>query len=199
MIKIVLPLLLFCFSLASFAQIKTDNYSVIVPVDNQSEPQRQTAFSVALHELVDTNASFDQTSDLNKLFEHPELYVESYSYQSDFDQEDGLKIVVQFDPAALSPFFQPPHGVQSQSLNLQISGVTSVQVLNAIVQCLNQIKTVKSVMIEQVNGESVKLSFILQGNIDNFIQTFLSDQRFISMSAVDSQDQFMLRFKWVGV
>ena len=186
-----------CFSVPVFAQAKVDVYNVVVPVENQSEPQRQAAFQVALHELVDLNPRFNQASDLTKLFDHPELYVESFSYQSDPEQEDALKIVVHFDQEALSPFFQQQHAIQSQRLDLQISGVTSAQILNAIMNYLNQINSIKSVVIEQVNGENVILSVMLQGNTANFIQTLIADQHFVSQSAEDSQDSSALRFKWI--
>ena len=185
-----------------FAQEKTDIYNVTVPVENQLEPQRQAAFGVALHEMVDTlsaNPNVKASADLSELYAHPELYVASYSYQSDSDQEEGLKIIVHFDREVLSPFFpQQQRVAQSQPLELQVSGIMSASILNAMMHDLNQMNVLKSVMIEQVKGENVQLSIVLQGNEANFIQTLLANQHFVTLSAEDPHDQAALRFKWIG-
>lgn len=186
------------FAFPVFAQEKVDMYTVVLPVENQSKPQQQIAFEVALHQLVDTHPSFKQASDLSTLFDHPELYVESFSYQSDPEQEDALKIIVHFDRGALSPFLLQSHAVQSQRLDLQISGVTSELILNSMTHYLSSINAIKSVMIAQVMDENVTLSVTLQGNIGNFIQTLLSSQHFVALNTDDPLDQSALRFKWIG-
>ena len=193
--------LILVFALPVFAQEKTDIYTVAVPVENPSEPQRQAAFLVALNEVVallSVNPNVKAKTNLSELFDHPELYVESFSYQSDPEQEDALNIIVHFDREALNQFFPQQHVSQSQNLNLQISGVTSALELNAMTHDLSQMNTIKALTIEQVKGEDVLLSVILRGNVASFIQTLLADQRFVSLSAEDSQDQSGLRFKWMG-
>lgn len=200
-LRILLALVMFSFFLPAFAQEQMDIYSVAVPVENQSESQRQAAFSVALHEVVNTlnaNPNIKSNTDLSKLLEHSEVYVESYSYQTDPEQQDALKIIVHFDREALNQFFPQLHATQSQPLNLQISGVTSTQSLNAITDYISQMNAIKSVMISQVMGENVTFSVVLQGNVSVFIQALLTSQRFVSLSAEDSLDQSTLRFKWIG-
>lgn len=197
LIRIVLAIVMFCVSVLVFAQEQADSYTVIVPVENQSELQRQSAFETALHNLVNANPAFNSVADSPKLFDHPELYVESFSYQTDADQEDALKIIVHFDRESLSPFFQQAHTVQSQQVNLQISGVTSAQVLNQMTNYLDQMNVIKFVMIKQVAGENVLLSVILQGNVANFIQALMADQHFVSQGTEDPQDASALHFKWI--
>lgn len=195
-----LAFLLFSFAFPVFAEEKIDVYSVTMPVENISEPQRQAAFTEALHHVVDNlaaNPNIKSDADLSELFAHPEYYVESYSYLSDPEQQDTLQIIVHFDPQALRPFFPQQHTLQSQRLSLQVSGMTSAETLNAVTDYLAQISAVKSVTIEQVLGENVILSVFLQGSESHFIQILLSDQRFVSLSAEDSEAS-ALRFKWAG-
>ncbi len=198
--RIFFACLIISFAFPVFAQEKVDIYSVVLPIENQSEPQRQVAFATALQQVVgnlSANSTIKSEADLPELLAHPERYVESYSYLSDPEQQDALQIVVHFDRQALSPFFPQQQVVQSQRLNVQVSGVTSAQMLSAVTQALSQISAVKSVIIEGVSGENILLSVLLQGNVSGFIQTLLSSQHFVSLSSDDS-DQSELRFKWIG-
>lgn len=201
LIRILLAFLVMSFAFPVFAQEVVDAYSVVVPVENQSGAQRQVAFLDALHEVVETlvaNPNVKQDVDLSVLFAHPELYVESFSYLSDPEQQDALNIVVHFDRQALSQFFPQQHTTQSQSVSLQISGVTTAPMLNAVTHYLSQINAVKSIVIQQVSADHVTVSVMLQGDISRFIQALLAGQRFVSLSAENAPDQSALRFKWVG-
>ncbi|MES2205029.1 MAG: DUF2066 domain-containing protein [Pseudomonadota bacterium] len=199
-IRIFLAYLILSFALPVFAQEKVDIYTVVLPVENQLEPQRQDAFATALQQVVgnlSASPNVKSDADLSEIFAHPERYVESYSYLSDPEQTDVLQIVVHFDSQALGSFFPQQHVAQSQRLNVQISGITSAETLNAAMHFLRQINTVKSVMIEQVSGENIILSVFLQGNSNSFAQILIDSQHFVSLSAEDS-DQSTLQFKWVG-
>ncbi len=190
-----------CFFCPTFAEEKDDIYNVTVAVENQSELQRQAAFSQALHEVVDKlsiTRAVKQEPDLSALFTHPELYVESFSYRSNSEQDEGLAINVRFDRDALSQFFPQQEIVESQRLVMEISGIISEQNLNEAMSYLSQINSIKSVAIQQVNGGTVMLLIVLQGNEANFIQTLIADQRFVSLSAENPEELSALRFRWIS-
>ena len=203
-LRIFFSFLILALAFPVFALDAVDIYSVIVPVENQSDSQRQAAFVIALQEVTNSlnaNSNIKSNADLSELFAHPEHYVESYSYQTDPEQQDALNIIVHFDREALSPFFLQQHVAQSQHVDLQVSGITSALALNAMMHDLSQMNAIKSLTITQVKSESVIVSVMLQGNVANFIQALLTDQHFASLSAEDSQtleEQTALRFKWIG-
>lgn len=184
-----------------FAEDQQDAYAASIAVTDQSESQRITAFAIAAHVVADNlnaGASVKQQEDLSPLFAHPEQYVASFSYVTDPEQPDALEIKVRFDRDALQQFFAPKNVQQSQRFDLQISGISSEQSLNALTQYLTQIDSVKSLTIKQVNGESVVFGLKLQGNQANFIQRLITDQRLVSLSAEDSNEPSALCFKWIA-
>ena len=191
-----------CFYCPTFAEEKDDIYNVTVAVENQSESQRQAAFAQALHEVVNklsvSRAVVKQEANLSALFAHPERYVESFSYGSNSEQDEGLAINVRFDRDALSQFFPQQENVQSQRLVMEISGIISEQNLNEAMSYLSQINSVKSATIQQVNGATVMLLIVLHGNEANFIQTLMTDQRFVSLSAENPEELSALRFRWIN-
>ncbi len=190
-----------CFCCPTFAGGQDDIYNVTVAVENQSESQRQAAFAQALHEVIDklsVTRAVKQETDLSALFAHPELYVESFSYGSSSEQDEGLAINVRFDRDALNQFFPQQEIVASQRLVMEISGIISEQNLNEAMSYLRQINSIKSLTIQQVNGVTVMLLIVLQGNQANFIQTLMTDQRFVSLSAENPEELSVLRFRWIS-
>lgn len=186
-------------ALSVFAEEGVDIYTVTLPVENSSKGQQQIAFASGLHEVVDAlnaNSNLKLGDNFSQLFEHPEHYVESYSYLSDPEQPDTLQIVIHFDRQALRPLFSPQQTMQSQRLYVQVSGITSAESLNVMRQSLSQISAIKSLMIEQVSGDSVILLLVLQGSVTHLIQTLLGSQHFVSLNA--EEDSERLRFKWLG-
>lgn len=189
------------FAYPIFAEGDKDNYTATVAVAGQSERQRSIAFTEAAHEVADNlnaDSSVEQQQDLSLLFAHPEQYVASFSYIADPEQQDALEIKVRFDRDALQPFFASKNMQKAQRLDLQVSGINSAQSLNALTQYLNQINSVKSLLVSQVNGETVRLKLELQGNQAVFIQKLLTDQRLVSLDAQDSNELSALNFKWIA-
>lgn len=193
---------MFLFVCPIFAQEGRDVYSAQLPVENQSEAQRQKAFDDALREVLE---SLSQTPNLKVdadtavLFEHPDRYVESYSYLSDPEQPDALQIVVHFDQHALQPFISFDHPIQQQHYDLQISGISSVESLNALTQYLNQVKGVRTLSIQQVTGDVINLTLVLKGvSVDGFVQTLLTSQRFVAADKGSVSNLSVLQFKWIG-
>jgi hypothetical protein len=190
-----------CYYCPTFAEEKYDIYNVTITVENQSESQRQAAFAQALHEVVNKLSvarAVKQEADLSALFAHPELYVESFSYGSNSEQDEGLAINVRFDREALSQFFPQQENLPSQRWVMEISGIISEQSLTEAIRYLSQINSVKSVTVQQVNGATAMLLIVLHGNEANFIQTLMTDQRFVSLSAENPEELSALRFRWIN-
>lgn len=203
MIKTLIILLMVGFLHVTFAEapVLDDPYSATVAVPDQSEAARRPAIHDALQSVISTlsnDPSLNHDSDTSILLEHPEQYVESFSYITDPDQDNGLEIVVHFDRAALKPFFVQAHTEKEQSMNIQISGIASAQDLNAMTQYLKQLRNIQSVSVIQVNGVDVVLSLVLSADENVFLQTLQVDQRLALLNANDGQEKSALRFKWVG-
>lgn len=175
-----------------------DVYDVTVPVEDQSGPKRLEAFALALQTLSDrvqSEASANVQIDLSVPMEHPEQYVESFSYVTDSDT-NLLAIDVHLDRQALQAFLPKPEEKKSQTLNLQITGITSLLALDALTNDLSQIKQVNAVTISQVINDKVTLLIVFQGNMASIIQALEQDQHLSALDTAESSDQSPLFFQW---
>ncbi len=191
-------LLIFCFVLPAFAGA-SDALSVVVPVANQSEQQRMMGFGAALQLLANRfneNLSSDHLIDFTVPLEHPEQYVESFSYITDPESTDVLQMAVHFDRHALQDFLPQQHAVPVQNFVIEVNGIHSASNLQAVEAYLTHVPSLQSVFIRQVFNDKVELVVAFEGDKYQFIQALHFGQH-LSAENTDKENQSLLSFEWI--
>lgn len=206
MIRILLLLLTVMFINSGFAETSQNIYSAITPIENQSEQARQQAFPLALQNVVDqltTTGIIIPNEDLDELYSHANLYVASFSYvankdsvpDQDEEQAKPLMMNIQFDRDALTQFFMRHHMIHLYYFTLQVSGISDEQNLNAMMNYLNQVNNVQSVMITAVSQNNVAVSLTSLSDKSRWLQTIASGQR-LQLLNEDAKDASLFYVMW---
>lgn len=208
MVRLVIVLLLSCIGFCARAEQHLDAYRVETVVANQSEAERINAAKATMGDVI-----VKVTGDIASL-QHPLVsqaingapdYLQQFSYGSDRDKSDGVKLILTYSPQAIENLLRqaqlpvwPGDGVKSsQTLTIRIENIRDFTAYKQVQSYLKTITVIRRSELLSVNKDVLVFNIILDGDVTALKNALDIDKKLqMNESTVDGTQSNQVTLHW---